>query len=94
MPDATGPAKFMDERNTPSPSTTLNGPDALRAQEQRLRELAERGDNYFDMAAYGRFLHTKMNDAVNGLRWQRRATELARSKLSPNVTYQETYHNR
>jgi len=91
MPDATGPAKFIgEERNTPSPSTTLNGPDALRlaslplllcrhaecfglaldlltrcvpsgrhqltylcdrAQEQRLRELAERGDNCFDMAA-------------------------------------------
>jgi len=35
-----------------------------------------------------------MNDAVNGLRWQRRATELARAKLSPNVTAQETYYNR
>lgn len=96
MPDVVGPAKFIlgNERNTPSPSATLVGPEALRAEEERLRERAENSGDPYAMAAYGRFLKNKLGDAVNGARWERRAVEFVASKLSPNVTTMERYFMR
>ena len=32
MPDTTGPARFGEERNTPSPTTSLANPEALRCE--------------------------------------------------------------
>ena len=32
MPDFTAPARFGEERNTPSPTTSLSNPEALRSE--------------------------------------------------------------
>lgn len=61
------------------------------SEEVRLREGAESGSDPQAMAAYSRFLKTKMGDDINGNLWKRRAVECLAAKLSPTVTGMELY---